>query len=183
MRRMTWPLALLGLLECSPTPTQLPPDDFQLPSFDASTFQLDAGAQPVSVTVFLGGAPEPGVLVAFQDATGAVLGSAKTDAKGTAAMVVPAGSQVTAMLGTPGSGSLAIYTYVGVEPGDALSVVDPASYGAFAASLVALPPNPPSATSFYEAHIGRRQGPVARAGQGLGAGGTGLFVQQGQPRR
>ena len=153
--RRTWPFALLGLIECSPTPAQLPPDDFQLPVFDASAIQVDAGPQPVTVTVFSGSAPEPGVLVAFQDATGAVLGSVKTDAKGTASRVVMiAGSQVTVLLGTPGTGSLAIYTYVGVEPGDALSVVDPGSYAAATISVTALPPNPPTAASYYLANIG-----------------------------
>ena len=152
--RRTWPFALLGLIECSPSPAQLPPDGGQLPPFDASATAIDAGPLPVTVTVFAGGAPEPGVLVAFQDATGAVLGSSKTDAKGTVSRVVTAGSQVSVMLGTPGSGSLALYTYVGVEPGDALSVVDPGSYGSATATLTALPPSPPPAASYFEAYVG-----------------------------
>ena len=152
--RRTWPFALLGLIECSPSPAQLPPDGGQLPPFDASATAIDAGPLPVTVTVFAGGAPEPGVLVAFQDATGAVLGSSKTDPKGTTSRVVTAGSQVSVMLGTPGSGSLALYTYVGVEPGDALSVVDPGSYGSASATLTALPPGPPPAASYFEAYAG-----------------------------
>jgi len=147
-------LALLLLLGCSPSPAQKPPDNLQLPDFDASAVQLDAGPAPVTVTVFLNGSPEPGALVAFQDAAGAVVGTATTDKKGTASKVLPAGSQVTVLLGSAAT-SLAIYTYVGVEPGDALSVVDPTSTASYiTATINALPPNPPAATATYLAYIG-----------------------------
>jgi len=146
-------LAWLFFLGCSPTPAQKAPD-IQLPIFDASAVQIDAGPAPVSVTVFLGGAPEPGVLVAFQDASGAVLGTATTDKKGTASRVLPAGSQVTVLLGSAAT-TLAIYTYVGVEPGDALAVVDPTVAGSLVTAIVdALPPNPPAATATFLGHIG-----------------------------
>jgi hypothetical protein len=76
----------------------------------------------VMLTVLLGGAPEPGVVIVFQDATGAVLSSATTDASGAVRKIVPAGSQVTAVMGTALLPNLV--TIQGVEPGDTLTVTD-----------------------------------------------------------
>lgn len=93
------------------------------PSGDAAN--ADASGAAVTLTVLLGGAPEPGVVVVFQDTTGAVLSSATTDASGAVSQVVPAGSQVTAVMGTALAPNLV--TIEGVEPGDTLTVTDTAS--------------------------------------------------------
>src|SRR5581483_5385192 len=57
----------------------------------------DAGTAtgPVTMNATLDGAPEPGVLVVFQDSHGAVLTYGTTDATGAFTSVVPSGSQVT----------------------------------------------------------------------------------------
>ena len=83
---------------------------------------VDAGPLPVTVTVLLGAAPEPGVAVVFQDATGAVLSTATTDATGTVSQLVASGSQVTAVLGTATFPNLV--TIQDVVPGDTLTLVD-----------------------------------------------------------
>jgi hypothetical protein len=85
----------------------------------------DAGPQPLTVTVLLAGAPEPGVTIVFQDDTGAFLSSATTDSAGSVTQIVIAGSQVTALLGTPSAPSP--LTIQGVAPGDVLTVLDTTS--------------------------------------------------------
>jgi hypothetical protein len=89
---------------------------------DVAPDSADAAPAPLTLTVLLGGAPEPGVLVVFQDATGAVVTTATTDAAGSVSHLVVAGSQVTAVLGTTQSPNLV--TIQDVEPGDAITVVD-----------------------------------------------------------
>ncbi len=144
---------VLAAIDCSPTPPQSRPDAQQPPPLDGSTI-LDAGPPPITVTVYLNAQPEPGVLVAFQDASGAALGTATTDAKGTASKVLPAGSQVTVLLGSP-TAPVALYTYVGVEPGDALAVIDPATYnGSIAVTLDAIPPKPPNGAFAFTGAVG-----------------------------
>ena len=83
---------------------------------------VDAGV-PVVVTVVGAGGPEPGVIVVYDDPTGAYVAMQTTDASGRASRVVAAGSMVTALLGSPSTYS-SPYTVVGVQPGDALTVVD-----------------------------------------------------------
>jgi hypothetical protein len=85
----------------------------------------DAAPAPLTLTVLLAGAPESGVLVVFQDAAGAVVSTATTDAAGSVSQLVVAGSQVTVFLGTASSPNLV--TVQDVAPGDALTLVD---YGA-----------------------------------------------------
>ena len=122
--------------------TPVPPDDSGLPTGqDATVPTIDSGSSdagadtattpadaadgapaPVTVKVLLGAAPESEVLVVFQDATGAVLSSATTDATGTVSRIVAAGSQVTAALGTAQSPNLV--TVEDVEPGDTLTLLD-----------------------------------------------------------
>jgi hypothetical protein len=84
---------------------------------------VDAGPLPITVTVVLpSGAPESGIVVAFQSAAGAVVTTATTGLTGTVVELVAAGSQVTAALGTAASPSLV--TIQDVAPGDALTIVD-----------------------------------------------------------
>ncbi|MFI5296711.1 MAG: hypothetical protein ACHREM_01325 [Polyangiales bacterium] len=103
---------------------------------------VDAAPLPVTITVINPLGVEPGVTIAFQDATGAVLGMATTDSTGTASRVVPSGSQVTALLGSPTSPSL--ITITAVEPGDVLYVFD-SNFAGATASVAALPAPLPDA--------------------------------------
>jgi hypothetical protein len=117
----------------------VPEDDATMPTVDAGpgpadagpvdtgtdVAVVDAGPQPLTLTVLLSGAPEPGVNVVFQDVTGAVVTTATTDATGTVTQFVTAGSQVTAILGTTKNPNLV--TIQGVAPGDALKVIDTSS--------------------------------------------------------
>ncbi len=89
---------------------------------DTSIADADAAAQPLTLKVLLLGAPEQGIHVVFQDATGVVITSADTDATGTVTQLVAAGSQVTVLLGTTTSPNLV--TLTDVAPGDVLTVVD-----------------------------------------------------------
>ncbi len=88
----------------------------------ADTTVVDAGPQPLTLTVLKLGSPEPGVNVVFQDDTGAVVATATTDVAGTVSQLVVPGSQVTALLGDARSPSPV--TIQGVAPGDVLTVVD-----------------------------------------------------------
>ena len=83
---------------------------------------VDAGV-PVVVTVVGAGGPEPGVIIVYDDATGAYVATQTTDANGRASRVVAAGSTVTALLGDPAV-YVSPFTIMGVQPGDALTVVD-----------------------------------------------------------
>jgi hypothetical protein len=94
---------------------------------DSGADSADAAPAPLTLTVLSGGLPESGVLVVFQDATGAVVSTATTDATGTVSQLVVAGSQLTAALGTAASPRLV--TVQSVEPGDAITLVDTASAG------------------------------------------------------
>jgi hypothetical protein len=98
----------------------LPDAGTDAPEKDSAT--EDAGPQPLTVHVLLGLAPESGVLVVFQDASGAVVSSATTDATGSVSQLVTAGSQVTVALGTTLAPRLV--TIQAVEPGDVLTLVD-----------------------------------------------------------
>jgi hypothetical protein len=114
----------------------------------------DAGPAPVTVVVRNEFALESGVTVVFQDATGAVIGTATTDATGSAAMVVPAGSQVTALIGTASAPSLTTVTEV--APGDVITIGDAADKSTFDAfvSIGAVPPSPPANTAQYFVQAG-----------------------------
>jgi hypothetical protein len=116
---------------------------------------VDAGPQPVTVEVLQQGAPVAGVTVVYGDSAGAVLVSGQTDSTGRIARVVPAGSQVTAVLGPAYDARL--MTVTAVEPGDVLTVVQPSPAWAQAyvpASLDAIPPSPPTGTAGYGARAG-----------------------------
>ena len=114
-----------------------------VPPQDAADAAVEADAAPpttVTVRVILGATPESGVLVAFQDATGAVLASGTTDATGTIIQVIATGSQLTAALGTAQKPNLV--TVQDVAPGDVVTLLDypPTSLTSFSENLTVTPP-------------------------------------------
>ncbi len=115
----------------------------------------DAAPAPVTVILTRAGAPASGVTVVFHDASGAVLDTRTTDASGQAAMVVPAGSQVTAVFGTVTNPELV--TIAGVEPGDVLRAAEPlaAAQPPFPSiDIESAPASPPAGTAYYVARVG-----------------------------
>jgi hypothetical protein len=121
-------------------------------SSDAGADSGDAAAGPVVLRVLTPMGPEPGVNVVFQDATGnTVLGTGTTDATGRYSQLVPAGSQVTVLLGSTQAPQL--FTIQGVEPGDALTAFDWTSAGG-EVSITALPAPVPTGTSSFTAQAG-----------------------------
>jgi hypothetical protein len=122
------------------------------PTVDAPA---EAGPAPVVVTVVGALGPESSIAVVWSDASGAFLATTTTDATGSTSMLA-SGGMVTALLGTSSSPSL--YTITGVEPGDALVIVDwnslallpgAGQYLSFSntVSFTSLPPSLPGATS------------------------------------
>jgi hypothetical protein len=119
----------------------------------------DMQAPPVPVvTVVVASAlgPEQGVPVVFDDGYGQVLATGTTDALGRASAAVPAGSQVTALMGPVTAPQIS--TIQGVAPPDVLSFYDtsndtsgnwPDVHVAFAADA-----GPPPGTSDVRASIG-----------------------------
>jgi hypothetical protein len=85
--------------------------------------EAEAGPLPVTIVVVNDRGPEQGVTVVFQDDQGQPLATADTDATGTASQLVPSGSMVTAVFGTPDAPRLV--TVQGVKPGDVLTAYDP----------------------------------------------------------
>jgi len=83
---------------------------------------VEAGPQPVTVVVTNAAGAEQGVPVVFQQASGAVIASATTNAAGIVSQLQPAGVQVTIVLGTSAAPSL--FTIEQVAPGDTLAVYD-----------------------------------------------------------
>jgi hypothetical protein len=115
----------------------------------------EAGPAPVVVTVVGALGPESGIAVVWSDASGAVVATTTTDAAGATSMSA-SGAMVTALLGTSSTPSL--YTITGVQPGDALVIVDWTSlsqlpggqggtYFSNTVSFTSLPPSLPGATS------------------------------------
>lgn len=112
-----------------PPPTTTPTNEAGTDSAtpDASDgSDADAGPQPLTVTVTRGNGPAVGVEVVFHDATGAVIGTATTDAAGKVVNTGPVPAQVSALLG--GGSHRRIHTWTGVEDHDQLFVAD--SYSA-----------------------------------------------------
>ena len=100
---------------------------------------------PVTMLVRLGGAPESGVLVVFQDNEGAILTYGTTDTTGKFAAVVPSGSQVTVVLND--GVNIQLETVTALEPGDALTTNDPGVTTA-TVDVNSVPPPPSSAQNF-----------------------------------
>src|ERR1700728_3368888 len=73
----------------------LPGPDATIPVSDSGTADSggpdtaisDAGPQPLTLTVLVGGAPEPGVTIVFQDDTGVFLSTSTTDSAGTVTQI------------------------------------------------------------------------------------------------
>ena len=126
------------------------PDASVLPIADAAP-TLDAGSEPdadadagpaTTATVQVATAtklPEQNVKVVFYDATGHALGTETTDATGKATHTIAPGGSITAVFGSASQPSLV--SILGVEPGDALTVLDPARIFnvTFAVTAPALP--------------------------------------------
>ena len=114
--------------------------------FDAP---LEASPQPLPVVVTVVGAagPEQGITIVYGDSTGAVTGTATTGATGQASQVVPDGSMLTALLGDPLNSRP--FTFMGVEAGDSLVVVDWLLPSDLATTVTALPANPPMGATSY----------------------------------
>jgi hypothetical protein len=138
-----------------------PTGDATVPAQVDASPEAEAGLAPVVVTVVGGSGPEPGVLVAFDDPNGAFLSVATTDTLGRVSQVLAPGSSFTALLGDPGTYA-SLYTVLGVQPGDALSVVDwgalPSFYeqsrtGCVSVTLPSVPPAPDGG-SFFLANVG-----------------------------
>jgi hypothetical protein len=110
----------------------------------------------VTVRVLNDLGPEQGATIVFQDASGAVLMTATTDATGTTSQVVAGGGQVTAVFGT--SSSIQLVTVEGVQPGDVLTAYDPTSspFANSQVSIDSLPDDPPPpGTASFSANVGQ----------------------------
>jgi hypothetical protein len=112
-----------------------------------------ANVVTVVVTTQLTGAPESGVTVVFQDATGAVLGTTTTDANGSASQA-DVGGEVTVLLGT--ALQPVLVTIFGVQAGDVLNVTDVTAFVQTQgqAIVTAVPATPPAGTTTYLAQVG-----------------------------
>ncbi len=94
----------------------------------------DAGARPVAITITASGFPRAGVQVAFSNADSSPVATLVTDGSGTASQVMAAGGMVTAIdpfVDLAGSGSAALFTYEGVQPGDHLQLAGSAARTSF----------------------------------------------------
>ena len=110
---------------------------------------------PVTVTVIGAQGLESGVTVVYEDSGGAVTGTGTTGVTGTASKIVPAGSMVTVLLGTPANPNL--YTAMGVQPGNNVLVLDWASASSFNnlyANLTSIGTAPDAGVSTYIASAG-----------------------------
>jgi hypothetical protein len=131
-------------------------DGYVAPLPDAAAeAAIEAGPPVVTVVVHSALGPEQNVTVVFQDASGAVLSTGVTSAIGSASALVPAGSQVTAVMGSAGQPVLT--TIQGVSPGDVLAVYDPTSDATSAQVSIdlAVDSQPPAGSAYFYAHIGQ----------------------------
>jgi hypothetical protein len=140
-----------------------PGEDAAVVPREAAAVVPDAGADvveepaPMPVTVFVlsQGAPESGKAIVFSDPSGVTLATGTTDTTGSVVQLVPAGTQVTALLGSTDSPQLV--TVVGVQPGDVLTAVDsPPSPGEVPEIdvNVTVPGNPPAGAVDYIVRAG-----------------------------
>jgi hypothetical protein len=88
----------------------------------------DVAVPPVKLTVVSDFGPEPGVTILVSDASGNRLSTFMTDTTGSVSMPLAAGVNVTALLGyslVDGAAlNPSLVTYMGVQPGDDLTVLD-----------------------------------------------------------
>ncbi|HEX3771927.1 MAG TPA: hypothetical protein VHV30_13720, partial [Polyangiaceae bacterium] len=103
-------------------------------------------APPLGVTiVVLGpGGPESGVTIVFDDASGAFVSQAMTDASGRVTQVLAPNSMVTAVLGSADLANLV--TVTGVQPGDTLTAIDGSPQPSVEVQVTD-PPSPPDGTN------------------------------------
>jgi hypothetical protein len=118
-----------------------------------------------NVTVLgIDGRPKAGVTVVFQDAGGAVVGTATTGADGRAASAVAEGSMLTVAVGGPGARELV--TFLGIKNGDEIVALDVAPLPASLPSLTVTPPSgAPTAATTYAAYAGDCNNSTLVAGQ------------------
>ncbi len=165
--------ALLALAACFDQQTNDAPEDaghFDAPTFDGtipdssnpdspiadtSLPEVEAGPKLVTVVVRNELGPEQGVTIVFHDPNGAVISSGITNAAGLVAQLVPSGSMMTALMGSPTTPRPV--TVQGVEPGDVLTAFDD-SNPTFLNDQIAVdsvPSPPPAETIGYFAGAGR----------------------------
>lgn len=121
------------------------------------TFVPDGGPSAVNVRVtHPDKTPVENVHVIFHDKAGAVLDEKTTQNAGVVSAFVPAGSQVTVVLGTPTQPRLV--TITDVEPGDNLLAIDTSPIENLAnsklVSVDSVTPGAPVGTMFYEVSVG-----------------------------
>ena len=133
------------LLLASADPTE--PD----PGAGAPDAGVPTAAGLVSIVVTLGGAPQEGVIVYFQNADSSLVASTTTDASGLASATMVAGGFVTAITPsmTPVQTEPAVSTFAGVKPGDVLTLDAIIETQLNVFSTAPLDPNSPSDVDYY----------------------------------
>ncbi len=111
---------------------------------------------PDAVTVIVTGSfgPRQGDTILFSDASGNVLGTGITGTDGAFSMVVPAGSQATALYNDNLNRAQDLMTFIDVAPGDVLTVYDIAP-AVPVLDIPSIPPSPPAGTEEYEFEVGQ----------------------------
>jgi hypothetical protein len=148
-------------------PDSTPPVEAAAPGADAGDATADVAEEPPppgSVTVFVRepSGPVSGVTVVIDDATGAFLSQATTDANGTVVQMVPPNGMVTSIFTLlpytiPGEELL---TVTGVQPGDTLTEIDNVDPTTHSMKVFA-PPSPPAGTDTLVARMGESGGGTA----------------------
>ncbi len=136
----------------------------------------DGPVAPVTVTVISDFGPEPGVPLVVADAAGhPVLPISVTGPQGSAALAVPAGGSVTAVLGQTSS-NYSFVTYLAVEPGDTLTVLDTTDVSQYSVDVTA-PPPPPGSPQYINVYAGNcyTSGTPTTLRLATGCYGAGLF--------
>ncbi len=115
---------------------------------------VEAGAPVVSAVVRSAFGPEQGVTIVFEDAAGAVLATAITDASGVASQAVGSATEITAIMGTELAPQLV--TIQGVAAGDVLAFYDAKNDTIGVQLSIDLAPDaaPPPGTSAVYAQVG-----------------------------
>ncbi|AKU96303.1 hypothetical protein AKJ09_02967 [Labilithrix luteola] len=122
--------------------------------------------QAVTVNVVRSMKPAAGVTVVFHDASGAVLGSTKTDAAGKAVSTGAIPAQVSVLLGAA-SWLRSVHTWTSVEAGDELFVTDFSPMGGEELGHITVTlPGEVMGSSWYYANVGSCG--VARQGKNVG---------------
>lgn len=149
--------------------TYTPPDassqDANVPQGDASpdaTTDAEPPATDVTVHVTNGKGPAANVTIVYHDASGAVIGTSKTDATGTAKSTGATPAQVTALLGRGSAKNL--LTWTSVAAGDELFANDVDGGEEAAPNLDVTLPGPYANAYLYTAQIGTCTGSSGQSG-------------------